>query len=114
MYAASFNPASSVWVANPAVLPQLCTMALSVGTGGVAVYMPANGAAGKPYDTLFGRPIIWNEQCSALGTVGDILLCDWSQYLVGQKSGAEAGVQFDTSIHLKFDYDQTAFRFCEN
>lgn len=110
MYARSFNPGGSVWIANPNTLPQLCTMSLSVGTGGVPVYMPANGAAGVPYNTLFGRPIYFNEQCSSVGTVGDIILADMSQYLLARKAGEE-GVQYDTSIHLKFDYDQTCFRF---
>jgi HK97 family phage major capsid protein len=85
-------------------------MSLTVGTGGVPVFMPANGAAGRPFDTLFGLPLIWNRQCKTLGTVGDIVLCDWSQYLVGLKAG-QAGMQMATSIHIKFDYLQTAFRF---
>ena len=51
------------------------------------------------------------EQCRTVGDLGDIYLCDWSQYLVGQKSGSGGGLQFAQSIHLKFDYDQTAYRF---
>jgi len=39
----------------------------------------------------------------------DILLCDFSQYLIGGKAG-RTGPQMDKSIHLKFDYDETAFR----
>jgi HK97 family phage major capsid protein len=72
--------------------------------------MPAGGATGRPYDTLFGKPIVWTEHCQTLGTVGDLLFCDWGQYLVGQKAGG-GGMQFASSIHLKFDYDQTCFRF---
>ena len=112
MYARIADPAADlVWIANSNTLPQLCTMALSVGTGGIPVFMPANGAAGVPYDTLMGKPIIFNKQCSSVGTVGDIMLCDMSQYLLGQKAGQGATGKFDTSIHLKFDSDQTAFRF---
>lgn len=112
MYARISDPAASlVWIANPNTLPQLATMALSVGTGGAPVWLPANGAAGKPFDTLMGKPIIWNKHCATLGTVGDIALCDWSQYLVGMKSGQGSAGKFDVSIHLKFDSDQTCFRF---
>lgn len=105
------NLGKAVWIANESTLPQLCSMALSVGTGGVPVFMPANGAAGVPYNTLFGRPLIFNKHASTLGTVGDIILGDWSQYLVGMKAGQGAAGKFDSSIHLKFDADQTAFRF---
>jgi len=110
MFARFYADSGGVWMANRNVLPQLCTMCSPVGTAGIPVYMPANGAAGKPYDSLMGLPIVWNKHCSTLGTVGDIVLCDWSQYLVGQKKGAGAGVQFASSIHLKFDYDQMTFR----
>lgn len=110
MFARFYADAGGIWMANRNILPQLVTMNMAVGTGGVPVFMPANGAAGVPHNTLFGLPIIWNKHCSPLGTVGDIILCDWSQYLVGQKKGAGAGVQFDTSIHLKFDYNQKTFR----
>lgn len=111
MYARLWRKGAGVWFANHDIFPQLATMSLAVGTGGVPVYLPANGASGRPYDTLMGLPIVWSEQMQTLGTVGDIALCDWSQYLVGQKAGAGAGLKFDTSIHLYFNYDQTAFRF---
>ena len=48
------------------------------------------------------------EACQALGTVGDIILADLSNYLAVVKSG---GLKTDTSIHLFFDQNATAFRF---
>jgi HK97 family phage major capsid protein len=99
-----------IWLANGDTLPQLLIMNVSVGTGGAPVWIPAGGASGAPYNTLIGRPIFFNEHCSTVGDVGDIIFGDWSQYLVGQKSGMGGGVQFATSIHLKFDYAQTAYR----
>lgn len=109
MYARMWDKSGAIFMANDDIFPQLATMSLAVGTGGAPVYLPANGASGKPYDTLMGKPLMFSEHCQTLGTKGDIYFCDWSQYLVGQKAGA--GMQFATSIHLKFDYDQTAFRF---
>lgn len=111
MYARLWRKSSGIWFANHDTFKQLAVMTLPVGTAGVPVYLPAGGASGKPYDTLMGLPIIWTEHCKTLGDKGDIYLTDWSQYLVGQKSGAGAGLKFDTSIHLRFDYDQTVFRF---
>lgn len=102
---------NAVWIVNSNTFPQLATMSLAVGAAGAPAWMPANGLSGVPYDSLMGRKLIWSEHCSSLGTVGDIILADFSQYLVGQKRGIGAGVQFAKSIHLYFDYDQTAFRF---
>jgi HK97 family phage major capsid protein len=111
MYARMFDVSNAVWLANQNCLPQLAAMSLSVGTGGVPVWLPANSVSGAPYDTLMGKPLIWSKHCSTLGTEGDIVFADWSQYLVGQKAGQGADGKYDTSIHLKFDADQTCFRF---
>lgn len=97
-----------VWMANPDTFPQLAMMSQSVGDSAVPVYLPANGAADAPYGTLMGRPLILTKKCQTLGDKGDIVLADFSQYLVGTKAKGLAVAQ---SIHLRFDYDQTAFRF---
>ena len=111
MYSRIHDTSGAVWLANQNTLPQLAAMSLAVGTGGAPVWLPAGGISGAPYDTLMGKPLIWSKHCSTLGTVGDIILADWSQYLVGQKAGQGADGKYDTSIHLKFDADQTCFRF---
>jgi len=54
-----------------------------------------------------GRPIVELEQCSAIGTTGDILLLDLSQYLLIDKGG----IKGDRSIHVRFIYDESVFRF---
>jgi HK97 family phage major capsid protein len=96
------NRDSLVWVANQDVEPQLYQLALPVGTGGsvMPVYLPNNS-------TLMGIPIVFVEQCATLGTVGDIMLCDFSAYITANKGGVDSA----SSIHLKFDYAQVAFRF---
>jgi len=100
-----------VWLINQDIEPQLFAMSLAVGVGGIPVYLPANGLAGSPYGSLLGRPVIPIEHASTLGTTGDIMLADLSQYLRIDKSGAGGGIQAATSIHIKFLYDETAFRF---
>lgn len=111
MYSRMWQKNNAIWMANDDTFPQLSVMSIAVGTGGTPVWLPAGGASGKPYDTLMGKPIYWTEHCQKLGDLGDILFCDWSQYLIGQKAGAAGGMKFASSIHLKFDSDQTAFRF---
>ena len=100
--------ANAVWFINQDVEPQLAQMALAVGTGGIPVWMPAGGISGLPYSTLFGRPVVPIEQCSTVGTVGDIILADFSQYWCIEK-GAPAG-DLTASIHVAFLTDETAFR----
>jgi len=101
------RPSSVAWIANRTTLPALATMSLTIGTGGAPVFLPSNLAAGQPLASLFGYPIIFTEKAKALGTVGDIMLCDLSEYAIGDNS---TGPVADRSIHLKFDFRQTAFR----
>ena len=99
---------SSVWLINQNVEPQLFTLHLDVGTGGIPVYMPAGGLSGLPYGTLFGRPVLPIEQCQTLGDLGDIILAD---FLNGYILADKGGIKSDVSIHVKFDYDESVFRF---
>ena len=105
------NKKNAVWVANEDTFPQLATMTYPTGTAGQAVWMPAGGVSGKPYDSLMGKPLLWNEHSPKLGDAGDIAFLDWTQYLLGQKRGANAGIQTASSMHFKFDTDEMAFRF---
>lgn len=110
MYAPSYSRA--VWLVNQNVLPQL--MFLDFRTGPTApstpvpVWMPNNSAAGSPFSTLMGRPVIPVQAMPVLGDLGDIVLADLSQYLTVTKGQQ---IRTDVSIHLFFDYDVTAFRF---
>ena len=99
---------SAVWLINQNAEPQLHQMSLAVGTGGIPVYMPAGGLSGQPYDTLYGIPVMPIEQCATVGTVGDIILADFSKgYILAEKGG----IKSDVSIHVRFDYDESVFRF---
>ena len=109
MWARLYAPCrpNAVWLISQDIEPQLFSMAMAVGTGGVPVYMPAGGISGAPYGTLMGRPVLPIEQCDNLGDVGDIILADLSQYIMIDKGG----VQQASSIHVNFTTDETAFRF---
>jgi HK97 family phage major capsid protein len=98
---------NAAWFINQDIEPQLYQLSLPVGTGGQAVYMPPNGLADSPYATLFGRPVIPVEQAATLGDTGDILLADFSQYVLLEKGGIESA----SSIHVQFTTDETAYRF---
>ena len=114
MPAGSFG--RSVWLMNADVLPYVLGMAIdiqradtSTAGGAGAMYLPPNGlSTGPAYGSLLGRPIIITEACKTVGTVGDVILADLTQYLTVVKAG---GVRSDTSIHLYFDQNTTCFRF---
>jgi HK97 family phage major capsid protein len=97
---------NAVWFINQDIEPQLATMSVAVGTGGVPVYLPATGASQSGYSTLFGRPVVPIEQCSTLGDAGDIILADMSQYWAIDKGGVNQA----SSMHVQFLTDETAFR----
>jgi len=102
-----FNRSSVAWIANPDIIPQLAQMSLTIGTGGSAVYNPANVAAGQAFDSFMGFPIRYTEKCPALGTVGDIILADLSTYVIFDDA---RGMDVASSIHIKFLEAQETMR----
>ena len=96
------------WFYNQALEPQLFTMSLSVGLGGIPVYMPPGGLSDAPYGRILGLPAIAIEQAAAPGTVGDIMLANFNRgYVLAEKGG----IKSDMSIHVRFIYDESVFRF---
>jgi HK97 family phage major capsid protein len=105
---------NAVWFINQDVEPQMYQLNIKIknvaGTenvGGAPVYMPPGGISQAPYGTLFGRPVIPVEYCQTLGTKGDVVLADLSQYVVIDKGG----VQSASSIHVRFLNDEQTFRW---
>lgn len=118
MYSRMYAPwrRNAVWLINQDIEPQLQAMAFQPSGAASALptaastpaYLPPGGFSQSPYATLLGRPVVPIEACSALGTLGDIIFTDLTQYWALTKAG---GIQTDTSIHLYFDQALTAFRF---
>jgi len=98
---------NSRWYINQDCEPQLNVLSLTVGNNSYPVLMPATGISGAPYDTMYGRPVIPIEQCETMGTKGDILLLDLSQYLIIDKGSMKSA----ESIHVRFLNDERCFKF---
>jgi HK97 family phage major capsid protein len=99
---------SAIWLANQDTEDQFDRMARQYikndATSG------EEGSLSGPFNpdrgTLYGRPIVFSEFSPSLGTEGDLTLWCPSKFLVATK----AGQGMEQSIHLRFDYAETAFR----
>lgn len=99
--------ANSVWSINQDCEPQLNVLNLTVGNNSYPVLLPATGISGAPYDTMYSRPVLPTEYNSTLGDVGDIVLADFSQYLLVDKGS----MQQAASVHVRFVYDEMTYKF---
>jgi len=105
MMARCWRYQNAVWLTNHNVIPELGQMALTVGAGGSAIFTQ-NAALELP-STLMGRPVFYSEYMQPLGTLGDILLVNWSQYL----EATYQPLQSAESIHVRFVNNERTFRF---
>lgn len=98
------NKQRAVWLVNDS--PDTWNHLASLGTFMEGVLIFEAPSLEAPWGTLFGRPILPLEQCPALGSEGDIIFADLSQYVI-----AEREVQKTVSIHVRYIFDEMAFKF---
>lgn len=101
---------NAVWlIADSQVETALYSLTLP-GSAGFPIYLPPGQNGVTPgnatYGTLLGRPVIPVEYLPALGTVGDIMLVDLSEYITITKGGMQSA----ESMHVRFIYDEMCFR----
>jgi HK97 family phage major capsid protein len=99
--------ARAAWYVNPGCEDQLRLM--KDDNDNYIYLAPGSQLNQGPYATLLGRPVIpLMGGIPALGDKGDIIFADLSYYYMILKAG---GIKSATSIHMKFDTEETAFRF---
>jgi HK97 family phage major capsid protein len=94
-----------VWIASPSVIPSLYTLSFATGTASGSAPAVFQQLAGDEY-RLLGRPLLFTPQLAPLGTVGDILCVDGSQYCLG----VFGGIQLARSQDIAFDRDVLMLR----
>ena len=108
MYPDSLYGPNTIWILSPAVLAQLIQMVATVIT-----WMPSGGGVGGASQripaSIMGMPFRITEKVPTLGTSGDIGLYDLSYYLIGDRQD----LRIDSSTHVRFTTDETAWRFVE-
>lgn len=99
-----------VWSIPQSALVQLVTLTDPAGhyiwKENTAVDAAVSGIAG----TLLGYPVRWNNRAPALGSKGDITLCDWSQYMIKDGSGPFVAA----SEHVLFRQNKTVIKIFWN
>jgi HK97 family phage major capsid protein len=96
--------ARGVWVMNQSVIPDLYQL---VDANDNNIWLP--NAAEKGPGTLLGIPIAFTEKTPTLGTQGDVLLCDFGYYVLGDREMPTIA----SSIHERFRRNQTTWRISE-
>ena len=79
---------------------------MAIGTSGS--HIPVLSESDGTFKMLT-RPCIFTEKTEPLGTKGDLMLCDFSQYVIGLR----AGMRFDVSQHAFFSTDEFSARLIE-
>ncbi len=100
---------NAVWVIADSQVETMLYNIMLPGGAGYPVYLPPGvraPAGAEVYGQLLGRPVIPVEYLPQLGTVGDIALIDFSEYLMIDKGG----IQSAESMHVRFIYDEMTFR----
>ena len=105
MRAQCWGYGNAIWIANHDCYPQLAVLSIAVGTGGTLIYQQSL-IEGRP-DMLQGRPIFYSEYPATLGSQGDLILGNWSQYL----DGLYQPMQSAESIHVRFVNHERTFKF---
>lgn len=86
---------------------ELLALHEKIGTGGELVYMPPGRYADEPFGRLWGMPVVVTEHNKKLGDLGDVVFMDLGWYALVRKGG----VNVASSVHVRFIYEETAFRF---
>lgn len=94
---------SLAWLYNQDVEPQMFLMYQATGTTGVPIFIPNQDGGFN----LLGRKTLVMEQCQTLGTEGDVIAFATDGYCCATKGG----IQSFMSMHLRFDYDEFAYKF---
>jgi len=106
--------AGAIWMLTKAALTELLDIKSGVYDGatvdetkGFPLFLPGFSlAAGLP-PTILGYPYVVTDKLPAVGTKGDIILGNLSAYYIGDKGGLAVA----SSMHDRFRYDETVFRF---
>lgn len=96
-----------VWLMHPDVEEQLPYLSIQSGEAAKFLWNPEGGLGGFDAQRVLNKPVLFEDNCAALGSKGDIMLVDPFYYILMTKGTAKQ----DWSMHVEFLTDQHCFRF---
>lgn len=103
MYARHTHGPNSVWFASRYLMQSLMQLTLN----GTSLVTWLTNLRDKPVMLLLGYPVVITDLVPTLGTAGDLSLVNPDFYAVAMRQG----LTVQSSIHEKFRYDITVYRF---
>jgi len=101
----------AIWLANIDTVPQLLALAFPDASGTTPVWLNGNQGfadiAAGPHGAILGRTVMFSEHAQTLGDEGDFMFLDLGMY----KSVTRGTMKSAISMHLRFDFDEMAFRW---
>jgi HK97 family phage major capsid protein len=98
---------NACWLYNNDVLPSLLQLQNVVGTAGSQSNLFHFAEDEGETNRLCGIPAFPSEYCQAAGTPGDLILADFSRYVLAIREF----IRGEVSIHVLFVSDESLFRF---
>lgn len=98
--------AGAVWITTKKGMQELLDIRSEDSIGFPLLLPGFSIAAGLP-PTILGYPWVMTDKLPAVGIKGDIILGDLAAYFIGDRGG----LMVASSIHDRFRYDETVFRF---
>lgn len=110
MRARMWGYGNAIWLANHDTYTQLAKLNIGIPsdttpTNIISVYQPSL-VPDRP-DMLLGKPIYYTEFCETLGTKGDLVCINLTQFL----EGTLTPIQSAESMHVRFTNHERAFKF---
>lgn len=94
------------WLMHPDAEEELPYLSIQSGNAAKFLWNPEGGLGNFDTQRVLNKPVLFDDNCAALGTKGDILLTDPFQYILLMKGTARQ----DWSMHVEFLTDQQCFR----
>jgi len=95
-----------VWLMHPDLEEQLPYLSIQSGEASKFLWNPEGGLGNFDTQRVLNKPVLFEDNCSAIGSKGDVMLVDPYQYILLTKGT----IKQDWSVHVEFLTDQSCFR----
>lgn len=98
---------NAIWMANQDAYDSLFKIHLVADGNAGILTMYNQDFRNEGYDRILGRPVVYSEYIDSFTDANGLALVNWSQY----NEITMQSMQREESIHVRFEYNERAFRF---